>query len=309
MELNITYKGRIRNSEGARGFYHMHSRRQSKIEKSFVPKVANAIRSQFKSFINAVNAYGYAYAKSRIDEILRIEPIAVVLKDLYHRSAYIESNYVLNYLNRQKSHDIDFEVKRVGSSGFGISLDSLAPIIDRYFDIYLLNKSAIPITNTTRKIITNHLIKEVDAGKDLETALKDFTHLAITGGKSKAIIRAVNIVKGESTRSMSFGGMIGAYMSGVDLEKVWVTSADEQVRDTPKNDFSHRDLDLNRAEMMGSFFNGEKIDFPGDPKASPGNTSGCRCAMYFRRKARPKPTVARQLINFLSDFLNNLNMF
>lgn len=314
MELSeLTYKRRIINAEGARDFYSIHNRRQTKIEKSFVPKIASVIRGQLQSFITAIHNYGYVYAKNRIDSIIQIEPAAIVIRDLYHKSAYIESNYVMNYLNRKKSVFIeDMEVKRIGhGASFGLSLDSLAPIIDRYFDIYLLNNSAIPITNTTRKMIINHLIREVDGGKDLETALQDFTDLAITGGGSKAIIRAVGIAKSESTKAMSFGGIIGAYMTGIDVDKVWVTSDDERVRTLATNDFSHVALDLNKAEMLGSFYNGEAIRFPGDPEASLSNTSGCRCAMYFRQKARPKPTIARSLVNFLTDFITgfNLNLF
>lgn len=294
---------KIKNVEQARAFSLQHTRMQKKIEKYFVPKIFNALKEQINEFLKAIERHGYQYAKGNIFSIVSPLPVAKAIKELYHKSAHLESNFVLNSLRRRKKgNSFDFEVKR-SKPKLGLGFEELAPVIDSYFQIYLLNNSALPITATTRKIIVNHLINEVDRGVPLLTAIENFTDLAITGGAPLALSRAVMISKTESTRALSFGGLIGAYMSGVDVDKVWVTSEDEKVRGaTSIVPFPHTALDLQEADMMGSFYNGENIKFPGDPDASIENTVNCRCAMFFKEKSRPENIGQRLLSNFLNDF-------
>ena len=277
-----------------------------KIQQHFAPKINQAIKNQFKVFVKAVEENGYDYAKRNIFTIVKFQEIAQIIKDLYFKSAHIEANEVLGYLRKRKSYNegmtYKFETKRVRPR-FGIGFDDLAPVIDQYFQIYLLNNSALPITATTRKIIIKHLINEVDSGKPLAKALKDFTDLAITGGSVFSLPRAIGIARTESTRAMSFGGLLGAYMTGIDLDKVWVTSDDERVRTHP---YSHVKLDLNEVDMKGSFYNREYIRFPGDPKASIENTANCRCAMFFKEKEDPEEDEDRDIRNFLIDIFSGL---
>jgi hypothetical protein len=314
MEFTLTYNKKVKTSDDARRFWFKHNRMQIKIEKHYAPKISQALINQYKSFIKAIDEKGFKYAKNNLFIIINGQEIATIIKDLYHKSAFIESNYVLNYLRRKKKNNsgiieskaFNFEIKR---QNLGLGFEDLAPVIDQYFQIYLLKNSALPITETTRKIIINHLISEVDRGVPLEEAINNFTDLAITGGSVKSLPRAIKIAKTESTKSLSFGGLIGAYMSGVDVDKVWVTSDDERVRGLPNYPakFSHVNLDLNEADMNGAFYNGEGIRFPGDPEASIENIANCRCAMFFKEKSNPIADIpVRQLSNFLIDLFSGL---
>lgn len=297
---------RIATQADARSFWGSHNRMQKKVERYFVPKIFGAIKQQIRAFLTAVRERGYGYAKSNIFSIVSYEPVAKVIKELYLKSAHIEANYVLNYLTRRKGRGFELELKlqtKRNPPTLGIGFEDLAPMIDQYFRIHLLNNSALPITATTRKIIINHLINEVDRGVPLDLAIQQFTDLAITGGTPSSLSRAIMIARTSSTTALSFGGLIGAYMSGVDVDKVWVTSDDERVRVTP---YSHRTLDMDEAPMMGSFYNGENIRFPGDPEASIENTVNCRCAMFFKEKSFADEVIERSLSNFLSDILPGL---
>jgi hypothetical protein len=294
----------------SRYFWHLHNRRQLKLQGHYEARINTAIKNQYRSFVREVEINGYEYAKKNLFTIVKFTEVAEIIKDLYLKSAYVESNYVLNYLRRKGKNKIGqierkafaFETKRVRPR-FGIGFDDLAPIIDQYFQIYLLNNSALPITATTRNIIIKHLINEVDSGKPLARALEDFTDLAITGGSTLSLPRAVMIARTESTRAMSFGGMLGAYMTGIDVDKVWVTSDDERVRVHP---YSHVALDMSEVDMKGAFYNREYIRFPGDPKASIQNTANCRCAMFFKEKDDPDKEEIRDIRNFLIDIFSTL---
>lgn len=298
-------KGRF-TSEDARSYQYNHVRMQKKIERYFIPKIAIAIMNQYKSFIDAIRTHGYAYAKANIFLIVKFDGIAKVIKELYKRSAFINANQVIRNINHAKK---SLSAKKIGSgrggAAFGISLEDLAPVIDSYFEIYLLNKSALPITGTTRKYIVTHLVNEVDGGKDLQQAIADFEEIAVTGLLIKSRKRAEKIATTESTRALSFGGLIGAYMSGVDVDKVWVTCHDDAVRgESYRVKFPHTELDLNRASLFGSFYNNEAIRMPGDPNASPGNIMGCRCSLFFEKKS-DREREDRDMVNFLIDMRLN----
>jgi hypothetical protein len=295
------------NRTRMRRFSELHVRMQRGIEKSFIPQVDAAIKKQITVFLKGIDDFGLEYMQRNVIIKIPFREIQSVIKRIYYKTAFIESNYVLNYLRERRKgitglcNRFGFEYKRGGSLGVGFG--ELATIIDQYFQVYLLNNSALPITATTRRIVIDHLIAEVEKGVPLAQALAEFKDLALTGGSVFSLPRAIRIAKTESTRGLSFGGMIGAYMTGVDVDKVWVTSNDERVRGLPNYpaEFSHVLLDLQGVPMLGNFYNGEMIRFPGDPEASISNTVNCRCAMFFKEKQNPAPQVIRSLNNFLGS--------
>lgn len=296
----------LKSETAARDFVYNHYRRQRRIEQHFVPKIATALKKQITDFVDAGNKHGFKYALDHIFSIVGYGEIAEIIKSLYHKSAYIESNYVLKNIRRSKK---SINLKRLGNpkQALGLTFEDLSPVIEGYFKIRLLNDSAIPITDYTKDLITRFFAKQVESGVSFENAVGQFKETAIvwTGREGIADARARLIATTESTRSMSFGGMIGGYMSQVDCDKIWVTSHDERVRGarTPAR-FPHTVLDLNRSSLFGVFNNGEEIKFPGDPEADIRNIANCRCAMYFEEKSKPLPNIERFLTNFLTDFFN-----
>jgi hypothetical protein len=306
-----------------RDYWHRFNARQRQIEKKFAGAMYQAVKGQYIMFLNAVRSRGYEAAKRDIDNIVNFEGVVKVLKRLYRNSSWIESNYVGSSLIKNNSRfarqglttqgkganvaisPTSFKRVSVSDASFSIGFDEIADLVDEYFKIYQLNISGLPIRETTVKDIQDRLIREVESGVPLEQAIKNFREWALPGGEnqsSRSKNRAQAIIQTESTRAMSFGGLIGAYMSGVDVEKVWVTSDDERVRE---GRFSHVVLDRQVSTLFGAFRNGETIKFPGDPDASKGNTIRCRCTQYFRQKARPRPRVTgRKITNFLVDFFS-----
>lgn len=298
------------NTAAAQTFWRSHDLRQRKIMAFFMPKINRVIRRQLVNFVDALRREGVEYARLNLGTIVRHEDMVPVLREMYLRCAYIESNYVLKYLlSGRKSRPMNMELKRIRprTASFGLSLDELAGTIDDYFRIRVINDSAIPINATTRRYIKKHLLDQVDAGVPVDEAIEAFQEIAITKSpRVWTMMRARAIALTETTKTLSFGGLIGAYMSGLDVEKVWVTSDDEKVRGLPnyRAEFSHVALDGVSSALMGEFYNNEDIKFPGDPEAHIENTINCRCCLYYREKRKPKPRVNRLLQNFLVDFLS-----
>lgn len=298
----------------ARKYWFEHSIRQARIEKYFVPKFAKVLRKQIIEVVRWLDQYGYEQTVENLDVVLSFNQTGDLIKELYTKSSLIEANAVLKSLNGGRR---SLTLKRRGGSQIlGLSFDEIAPIIEQYFKIRLLNDSAIPITEHTKSLISRYLVRKVEGGMSYEDAIIGFKSLAVTwtGREGLAYKRAKRIARTESTKSMGFGAMIGAYMSGVDCDKIWVTSADERVRgEITHAKFPHTHLDMNKASIFGSFYNGEAIRYPGDPDASVENIANCRCAMFFEEKKKPKPRVSRLITNFLVDFLSGfltgINLF
>lgn len=284
-------------------YWQQFRSRQLAIEKKFVGAIYNELRAQNQAFLTSINKNGYNYSKANINRIVKPDGIIKILKRLYRECAWRESRFVFSSLikrSRSGKKSLDLIFKRTPDASFGVGFDQIADVVDEYFRIYQFNKSGVPITNTTKKYIGNHLIDEVDRGVPLDEAIRNFRTLALDGRHNASRSRAKLIIQTESLRAMSFGQMIGAYQSGVDVDRVWVTCNDERVRKAP---FSHRTLDRQVASLFGSFYNGEQIKFPGDPEASKLNTLGCRCTQFFKEKEKPKPRIrTRNIANFLTDF-------
>jgi hypothetical protein len=266
------------------------------IEAHFVPKISGLLKSDYRKAVLSVQSHGAHYTRNHLISLVHIEPVSNLVKQIYLRSAYVQAKYVGGYIRANR-------IKKFRT--FGVSLEDLAPVIDQYFEIYLLRQSALPITETTRNVIIKHLLDEVDKGKDLGEVIRDFNDLAITGGTPNAQSRAVRIARTESTKALSLGGLIGAYMTGVDVDKNWITNHDARVRGANPEypaPFPHTILDRSMASLFDSFYNGEDIMFPGDPKANPANIINCRCAMLFTEKENGiDEDTNRSIDNFLND--------
>src|SRR6056297_1221511 len=98
--------------------------------------------------------------------------------------------------------------------------------------------------------------------------------------------KAMRIARTEVVRASNQGAMIGVKETGIALKKVWLATDDGRTRDGSESDFNHVDMDNVEVELEEAFeVSGEKLDYPGDPNGSEGNTINCRCAVAFEPKS------------------------
>lgn len=95
--------------------------------------------------------------------------------------------------------------------------------------------------------------------------------------------QALRIARTETTAAANYAAMQSADVSGVVMEKVWISATDSRTRRPPKSEFNHLQMNgvrIPKKEYFKVPFNGgfEKVMFPGDPKASAGNVINCRCS-------------------------------
>lgn len=109
--------------------------------------------------------------------------------------------------------------------------------------------------------------------------------------KVKPIIRRRGEVIGrtETVRASNWGSLEGANKASIETRKEWISTFDARTRGSPLDEvpdiYDHWSMDGQIREREGSFQEprtGERLSYPSDPMASPGNTIQCRCTLAFR---------------------------
>ena len=91
--------------------------------------------------------------------------------------------------------------------------------------------------------------------------------------------QSLRIARTETTTASNFAAIKTAEQSDLVLDKVWISVQDNRTR---RKIYDHFDMNNQKQELNKPFFvGGENIRYPGDAKASAGNTSNCRCAIAF----------------------------
>ena len=95
--------------------------------------------------------------------------------------------------------------------------------------------------------------------------------------------QALRIARTETTSASNYSAVIAGGVSGVIIDKVWISSTDARTRRPPKSEFNHilmNGVKVPKDEYFEVPFKGgfEKVMFAGDPKASAGNVINCRCS-------------------------------
>lgn len=92
----------------------------------------------------------------------------------------------------------------------------------------------------------------------------------------------IRIVRTESHRVQQKGRLESfkyADSQGVVMRKVWIITDDDRIRQRPRDEFDHKNMDGNEVELDKPFVvNGEDLDYPGDPAGSAANIINCRCS-------------------------------
>lgn len=160
------------------------------------------------------------------------------------------------------------------------------PLFNEAFQLFLINyykefggESIKLLTETYIQSVVSEIIKGT---VENETVIQMRNRIFRTVNKPDFYKwKALRIARTETTFAMNQAAQISGEVSGVVMEKVWITAIDGRERD------SHRNAS-GEAVPLNGFFNvgGEKMAFPGDKLngASAGNLVNCRCGSGNRAK-------------------------
>lgn len=109
-----------------------------------------------------------------------------------------------------------------------------------------------------------------------------------------ALRRSRVIARTEVHRGAMAGSIEGAKSLPYEVKKEWLSGRDNRVRRNPRDRFDHRELSGQQRGIDEPFMNEEPIMFPGDPKASAGNTIQCRCVVSYVPKYDERGRLIRK---------------
>ena len=203
--------------------------------------------------------------------------------DIYKEIGLIHGKRVGKYINNQINQK-DFQ--------FGAFSDTWLAEVQRM----LLGQGGANIT-TVRKnyidFVMELITKEFNDGKPSTEIAKALEKLI----RSRNFYRwqAERIARTETTTASNYASVTASTISGVIMEKVWISAQDARTRRPPKSPYDHYDMN-GKSVLLNEAFNvgGEMLQFPGDQKnGSAGNVINCRCTVAQRVKRDKNGNIIR----------------
>lgn len=251
------------NFEERRIYSERDQRKKKTFERTYAPLIYKALDAQLTEAADILQLYGEHELRQRLDKLLFVQGLTVILRSLWVRVGLYYANRTLREIQRSEK-----------KAGFGFDEKWTNAIID-YFLKALLNKSVIPISQTTKEQILSILQKGQREGWGIDRMVFELKNSDIT------IYRARLIVRTEIAMAQHFGKNLGKEETSFETKEEWISANDARTR------HSHRDVDGKQIREDGKFkvprYRGNAIigydlmTGPGDPTASPENICNCRC--------------------------------
>jgi hypothetical protein len=171
------------------------------------------------------------------------------------------------------------------TKGFGFNAVWVEEIRKHLFR-FLLEKITFQVSNYTREVILNVLNKSIEEGWGVEKTVRQLNDLPLSR------TQAARIVRTEVTRAANTGAMAAGSTFQYEQSKEWIAANDARTRGrNPEDHASHVLLDGVTIDYEDEFTdkrNGDKLRYPGDPKASAASTINCRCSIAVVAKIDEK---------------------
>jgi len=145
--------------------------------------------------------------------------------------------------------------------------------------------------------------------------------------KSRGFYRyeSERIARTETTTASNYAATVSSSVSGVLMDKIWISALDNRTRRPPNSPFDHYDMNLKRVKLEDDFIvSGESMPFPAAPsgkdgkETSAGNVINCRCAVAqvvrTEQIEAPEPVIEEVIPNIeeleeVIDDIENVEKF
>lgn len=137
-----------------------------------------------------------------------------------------------------------------------------------------LESRSIDTFKNVSKTTTDRIMKIVEKGISEGASIDDISKAIVEDSAKIGLSRAQTIARTETLTAVSLGqaSMMGLAAKAIpNLKKAWVSSQDEDVRD------SHKDVNGEIRDADEKFSNG--LQYPRDPDGEAGDTINCRCTL------------------------------
>lgn len=152
---------------------------------------------------------------------------------------------------------------------------------------YALEEAGVRITSinkTNRDVLVKILNFELDKGLSEGLGIKEIAmnmQDAIKTQYAEATrMQALRIARTEIVGATCKGQVLGAQSLGYNMKKTWVSVLDNVTRDSHKS-MAGKSVGLNDDFMVPASSGYDRMQHPGDARASAENVCNCRCAIAF----------------------------
>lgn len=184
-------------------------------------------------------------------------------------------------IDKQGEPDAKRLAPSLETKGFGFN-SVWVDFLKNYLFRFLLEKITYRVAESTREALLNVLNQSIEEGWGMEKTLKQLDDLPLSR------TQAARIVRTEVTRAANTGAMAAGETFEYEQQKEWIAARDLRTRGrNPEDHASHVGLDGQVVDYDQPFTdprNGDKLMFPGDPKASAASTIQCRCSVAITAK-------------------------
>ena len=209
--------------------------------------------------------------KGVIDGAIKENDFYIVYQDVY--------NYVGIKHGDRTGKQINAQIKKIESKAF--SLNDFISLFERELLRYILDRGGSRIRSVRFhyvKFIQEIIATGLNDGKAIREITTDLQKLI----KSRRWYRwqSLRIARTETTAAANFAAVTSSRVSGVVMQKEWISSLDARTRRPPESHFDHYDMNGKIVPIDEEFnVSGEELLFPGDPNGSAGNVINCRCTV------------------------------
>lgn len=235
-------------------------------ERKHLPKVARALKNQFKFFADLYSTGG------DIHTALPIEELSKVMENLYRDTGKLFAV--------QQARELMEGLKFTG--GFWSLPEEWLQEISDYYRRHLLDKVVLPITATSKQICLEVILQATEEGWGVDKTAREI----IRRGAELQKWRSKLIVRTETVRAANLGKWTAGKEFKFQTNKTWRTAQDNRVRPLgrwyrkPHVYANHVKLDGKTVDLNGRFENG--LLYPGDPAGPAKEVCNCRCTITFR---------------------------
>ncbi len=169
-----------------------------------------------------------------------------------------------------------YEGIEVATKGYGAEeIVAFRELVEQHL-IDLGATKAELITETTAIMVTQQLKVGAAEGLGAREVARNIRNLWKEIGLNGATYgtnRAERIARTELVGATNYGSLVGAQQTGLELNKVWLSSRDGVVRK------AHTAMEGEKTRKDSIFSNG--LRYPGDPNGRAEDVINCRCTMFF----------------------------
>lgn len=253
-----------------------------KYEILYYPKVRAAIQVQVKRVIVDAKSKGVEHAIAQLSQTIGNPWLAAVVRDLYKtvgsRHARMTYSRLLHDIRNNpgsKSYSGPVDQK-----GFGFNAQWTKWVLD-YLERFLLEKITFDVSVTTRDALMRTLTASVIGGWGVDKTISMLEDWPFER------FQAARIVRTEVGRASNVGATAQVETSEYEQQKTWLSVQDNRTRRPPRDHANHVALNGTKIDSGDEFVdptNGDRLKFPGDPKASAKSVINCRCVVAYELK-------------------------